>query len=42
MNLRKPRVHEVILLLESLFKRFRVIHNFEEIKALAPDPNVLT
>ena len=35
--LRKPRAHEVILLLEILFKRFKVINNFEEIKTLAPD-----
>ena len=31
--LRKPRVHEVILLLEIYFERFRVIHDYEEIKA---------
>jgi hypothetical protein len=41
MILRKPKVHEVILLLENLFERFRVVHNFEEIKALAPDLDVL-
>ena len=40
--LRKPRVHEVILLLESLFKRFRVVHDFEEIKASAPNPDGFT
>ena len=39
--LRKPRVHEVILLLANVFKRFKVVHNFEKIKALALDPNVL-
>ena len=42
MILRKPRVHEVILFLENLFERFRVVHDFEEINALAPDPDVLT
>ena len=42
MILRKPWVHEFILLLENHFERFRVVHDFEEIKALPPDPDVFT
>jgi hypothetical protein len=40
--LKKPRIHKVILLLENLFKRFRVIHDYKGVKALSPDSEVLT
>jgi hypothetical protein len=39
--LKKPRIHEVILLLEGLFKEFMILHNFVEIKALSPKLEVL-
>ena len=39
--LRKPRIHEVILQLEDFFKNFRVVHDFEDIKGVAPNPDVL-
>jgi hypothetical protein len=39
--LRKPKILEVILLLEDLFKEFRILHNYKEIKALSPKPEVL-
>ena len=39
--LRKPRIHEVIAQLEDFFENFRVVHNFEEIKGIAPNPDVL-
>jgi hypothetical protein len=41
-TLKKPRIYKVILLLESLFKEFRILHDFVEIKALSPKPKVLT
>ena len=40
-TLKKPRIQKVILLLESLFEEFRILHNFVEIKALSPKPDVL-
>jgi hypothetical protein len=39
--LKKPRILEVILLLENLFEEIRILHDYEEIKALAPKPKVL-
>jgi hypothetical protein len=39
--LKKPRIYEVILLLENVFKEFRILHDFVEIKALSPKPEVL-
>jgi hypothetical protein len=42
MILRKPRILEVILLLENLFEEIRILHDYEEIKALSPKPKVLT
>ena len=39
--LRKPRIHEVIAQLEDFFENFRVVHDFEEIKGIAPNPDVL-
>jgi hypothetical protein len=39
--LKKPRILEVILLLENLFEEIRILHNYEEIKALSPKPKVL-
>jgi hypothetical protein len=39
--LRKPRIHEVIVQLEDFFENFRVVHNFEDIKGVAPNPDVL-
>ena len=40
--LRKPRICEVIVQLEDFFKNFRVVHDFEDIKGVAPNPDVLT
>ena len=40
-TLRKPRIHEVILQLEQFFQNFRVAHDFEEIKGVAPNRDVL-
>src|ERR1700734_3332746 len=40
-TLKKPRIYEVILLLENLFEEFRVLHDFVEIKAMSPKPEVL-
>ena len=40
--LRKPRIHEVIVQLEGFFKNFRVVHDFEDIKDVPPNPDVLT
>ena len=40
--LRKPRIHEVILQLEDFFENFRVVHDFKDIKGVAPNPDVLT
>ena len=40
--LRKWRIHEVILQLEDFFENFRIVHNFEDIKGVAPNPDVLT
>ena len=37
--LRKPRIHEVIAQLEDFFENFRVVHDFEEIKGIAPNPD---
>ena len=39
--LRKPRIHEGILQLEDFFENFRVVHDFEDIKGTAPNPDVL-
>ena len=39
--LKKPRIHEVIAQLEDFFENFRVVHDFEEIKGIAPNPDVL-
>ena len=39
--LRKPRIHEVIVQLEDFFKNFRVVHDFKDIKGVAPSPDVL-
>ena len=40
--LKKPRIHEVIIQLEDFFENFRVVHNFKDIKGVAPNPDVLT
>ena len=39
--LRKPRIREVIVQLEDFFENFRVVHDFEDIKGVAPNPDVL-
>ena len=39
--LRKPGIHEVIAQLEDFFENFRVVHDFEEIKGIAPNLDVL-
>ena len=39
--LRKPRIDEVIIQLEDFFQNFRVVYNFEDIKGVAPNPDVL-
>ena len=39
--LRKPRIHKVIIQLEDFFENFRVVHNFEDIKGVAPNLDVL-
>ena len=39
---RKPRIHEVITQLEDFFETFRVVHDFKEIKGIAPNLDVLT
>ena len=39
--LKKPRIHKVILQLEDFFENFRVVHNFKDIKGVAPNPDVL-
>jgi len=38
--LEKPRIHEVILPLENLFKKFRTLHHFVEIQVISPKPVV--
>src|ERR1700729_3222642 len=40
-TLKKPRIHEVVILLESLFKEIRILHDLVEIRALSPKPEVL-
>src|ERR1700677_4398253 len=40
-TLKKPRIHEVILLLENLFKEFRILHDFMTVKALSSKPEIL-
>src|ERR1700676_642309 len=40
-TLKKPRIHEVILLLENLFEEFRILHDFVAVKALSPKPEIL-
>src|ERR1700683_1628481 len=40
-TLKKPRVHEVILLLEGLFKESRILHDYMEVIAVSPKPEVL-
>ena len=39
--LRKPRIHEVIIQLEDFFENFRVVHDFKDIKGVAPNLDVL-
>ena len=39
--LRKPRIHKVIVQLEDFFENFRVVYNFEDVKGVAPNPDVL-
>ena len=39
--LRKPRIHKVIVQLEEFFKNFRVVHEFEDIKGVAPNTDVI-
>ena len=39
--LNKPRIHKVILQLEDFFENFRVVHDFEDIKGVAPNLDVL-
>ena len=39
--LRKPTIHGVILQLEDFFENFRVVHDFEDIKGVAPNPDEL-
>ena len=39
--LMKPRIHEVIIQLEDFFENFRVVHDFEDIKGVAPNLDVL-
>ena len=40
--LRKQRIHEVIVQSQDFFENFRVVHDFEDIKGVAPNPDVLT
>src|SRR6202050_1274683 len=40
-TLKKPRIHEVILLLGNLFEEFRILHDFVAVKALSPKPEIL-
>ena len=40
-TLKKPRIYKVILLLENLFEEFQILHDFVEIKAISPKPEVL-
>ena len=39
--LKKPRILKVIPPLETLFEEIRILHDYEEIKALAPKPEIL-
>ena len=39
--LRIPRIHEVIAQLEDFFDNFRVVHDFKDIKGVAPNLDVL-
>ena len=39
--LRKSRIHKVIVQLEDFFENFRVVHDFEDIKGVAPNLDVL-
>ena len=39
--LRKPSIHKVIIQLEDFFENFRVVHDFEDIKSVAPNLDVL-
>jgi hypothetical protein len=39
--LKKPRIHEVSTLLENLSEEFRTLHDFVDVKALSPKPEVL-
>ena len=41
-TLKKPRVHEVILLLKGLFEEFRILHDYTEVIMVSPKPEVLT
>ena len=40
-TLKKPRIYKVILLLKNLFEEFWILHDFVEIKAMSPKPEVL-
>ena len=35
--LRKPRIHEVIIQFEYFFENFRLVHDFKDIKGVAPN-----
>ena len=39
--LRKPRIHKVIIQLKDFFENFRVVHDFKDIKGVAPNPDML-
>ena len=39
--LEKPRIHKVIVQLEDFFENFRIVHNFDNIKGVAPNLDVL-
>src|SRR6202050_5535549 len=41
LTLKKPRIHEIVILLESLFKEIRILHDAVEIRVLSPKPEVL-
>ena len=40
--LKKPRIHKVIFQLEDFIENFRVMHDFKNIKGVAPNLDVLT
>ena len=39
--LRKPRIFEAVLELETLFEEFRILHDFSEVKAATIKPDIL-